>query len=56
MDQHRRIFTAMVAMAERNEPIGSLALMDALERRGDLEEAGGAALTAELRWTSGDAK
>jgi replicative DNA helicase len=48
LDQHRRVFTQMVAMSERHEAIELVTLYEALQRRGDLGEVGGAAYISSL--------
>ncbi|HEX3868780.1 MAG TPA: replicative DNA helicase [Gemmatimonadaceae bacterium] len=40
-ERHRRIFRAMVTIAERGAVVDPLTLADELERRGDLEASGG---------------
>jgi replicative DNA helicase len=47
-DPHRKIFAAMVALANRNEPIDVIMLTDELRRRGDLEAVGGMPYLASL--------
>ena len=47
-DGHRRIFRAMVALAERHVVTDPVVLRDELDRRGDLEAAGGTDYIAEL--------
>jgi len=46
--QHRRIFRAMLDLAERSEPADLITLSEALRARGDLAEVGGTAYLAEL--------
>jgi replicative DNA helicase len=38
---HQRIFTAMVALFERSEPVDLITLVEELRRRGDLDKIGG---------------
>jgi replicative DNA helicase len=48
LDQHRRIYEAMIALGESRRAIDLVMLVDELERRGELEAAGGAAYLAQL--------
>ncbi|MCB1213891.1 MAG: replicative DNA helicase [Deltaproteobacteria bacterium] len=45
---HRKIFEAMVRLAEKAEPIDTVTLSHDLENQGDLEQSGGRAYLAEL--------
>jgi replicative DNA helicase len=45
---HRKIFEAMIALFERNEPVDSLTLADELKRRSEMEEVGGIAALAGM--------
>jgi replicative DNA helicase len=45
---HRQIYSSMVALFERNEPVDLLTLSEELRRQGTLEEVGGAAALASL--------
>jgi replicative DNA helicase len=45
---HRRIFSTMVALFERTEPVDLLTLSEELRRRGELDEVGGPAALAAL--------
>lgn len=45
---HRRIFRAMAAVLDRGDVLDPLVLRDELDRRGDLEAAGGMEYVAEL--------
>lgn len=47
-DAHRRIFAAMVELAERKLPIDIVLLKEELGRRGDLDEVGGPAYLASM--------
>jgi replicative DNA helicase len=47
-ESHRRIFRAMAQVLDRSEALDPLVLRDELERRGDLEAAGGMEYLAEL--------
>jgi replicative DNA helicase len=47
-DAHRRIFRAMLLLLEKGDVIDPLLLRDVLQRRGDLEPAGGMEYVAEL--------
>jgi replicative DNA helicase len=47
-DAHRRLFRAMAAMTERRVVIDHVTLREELERRGELEAAGGVDYLAEL--------
>src|SRR5437870_12775426 len=48
LDQHRRVFTQMIALGESQQAIDLVTLTEELHRRGDLEAAGGAAYLAQL--------
>jgi replicative DNA helicase len=48
MDQHRRVFTQMIALAESQQAIDLITLTEELHRRGDLEASGGAPYLASL--------
>ncbi len=48
LDQHRRVFTQMIALAESQQAIDLVTLTEELHRRGDLEAAGGAPYLASL--------
>ena len=48
LDQHRRVFTQMIALAEVQQAIDLITLTEELHRRGDLEAAGGAPYLAAL--------
>ena len=52
---HQLIFSAMATLAGRNEPVDILTVSDELERRGELEEAGGAAYLSRLTTKIGSA-
>jgi replicative DNA helicase len=45
---HRKIFSTMIALFERNEPVDLLTLSEELRRRDELDEVGGAATLAAL--------
>ncbi|NVL91136.1 MAG: replicative DNA helicase [Desulfobacterales bacterium] len=45
---HRKIFTAMVDLFERNEPTDLITLTNALKEQGQLESVGGASYLSEL--------
>ncbi len=45
---HRKIYQAMLELAERGEVVDQITLTDCLRTRGDLESVGGAAYLAEL--------
>jgi replicative DNA helicase len=47
-EAHRRIFRAMLALSERNEPADLVTLSETLRQRGELQDVGGAAYLAEL--------
>src|SRR5437016_10994519 len=47
-EAHRRIFRAMLTLAERNEPADLVTLAETLRQRGELQDVGGAAYLAEL--------
>jgi replicative DNA helicase len=47
-DAHRRLFRAMLLILEKGDVIDPLVLRDVLQRRGDLEAAGGMEYVAEL--------
>ena len=48
LDQHRRIFERMIELGEAHQAIDLVTLTEELDRRGDLEAAGGAAYLAQL--------
>lgn len=47
-EAHRKIFKAMLDLSEQREPTDLITLSDTLKRKGELEEAGGAAYLATL--------
>jgi len=47
-EAHRKIFRAMLSLAERGEPADLITLSEALRQRGELADVGGAASLAEL--------
>jgi replicative DNA helicase len=47
-ERHRKVFEAIVALFERNEPADSITVAEELRRRGDLESVGGEAALVEL--------
>ena len=48
LDQHRRVFNQMIGLAETQQAIDLITLTEELNRRGDLEAAGGAPYLASL--------
>jgi replicative DNA helicase len=48
MEQHRRVFTQMIALGESQQAIDLVTLTEELHRRGDLEASGGAPYLAAL--------
>src|SRR6202162_164911 len=48
LDQHRRVFTQMIALGESQQAIDLITLIEELHRRGDLEASGGAPYLASL--------
>jgi replicative DNA helicase len=48
---HQKIFSAMVALFERSEPVDLITLIDELRRRGDLDKIGGEYYLTELTAT-----
>jgi replicative DNA helicase len=48
LDQHRRVFTQMIALGEMQHAIDLVTLTEELHRRGDLEASGGAPYLASL--------
>jgi len=48
LDQHRRVFTQMIALGESQQAIDLVTLTEELHRRGELEAAGGAPYLAAL--------
>ncbi len=48
LEQHRRVFDAMLALDESRTPIDSVTLIDCLNRQGHLEAAGGMAYVASI--------
>ena len=47
-DNHRKIFTAMQALFEKNEPVDLVTVSEELRRRNQFEEAGGATYLTQL--------
>ena len=45
---HRKLFRAMLALSERNEPVDLITLSESLRTRGELADVGGAAYLSEL--------
>ena len=52
---HQLIFSAMVTLASKNNPVDILTVSDELTRRGELEEAGGTAYLGQLTTKIGSA-
>src|ERR1700681_3372785 len=48
LDQHRRVFTQMIALGESQQDIDLITLTEELHRKGELEAAGGAPYLASL--------
>src|SRR6202166_3478685 len=48
LPQHRQIFQRMIQLAEHQQAIDVVTLMDDLARRGELESAGGVAYLSQL--------
>jgi replicative DNA helicase len=48
LDQHRRVFTQMIALGESQQAIDLITLTEELHRKGDLEASGGAPYLASL--------
>lgn len=48
LPQHRRIFDRMVELAERQQAIDTITLMEDLDKRGELEAAGGVPYLSQL--------
>src|SRR5215468_3462835 len=48
LDQHRRVFTQMIALGESQQAIDLVTLTEELHRRGELESSGGAPYLASL--------
>src|SRR6266568_1253583 len=48
LDQHRRVFTQMIALGEGQQAIDRVTLTEELNRKGDLEASGGAPYLASL--------
>ncbi len=48
LEQHRRVFDAMLQLDESHSPIDSVTLVDCLNRHGHLEAAGGIAYVASI--------
>ncbi len=48
LDQHRRVFQQMIVLGEAQKAIDLVTLTEELDRRGELEAAGGAAYLAQL--------
>lgn len=51
IDQHGEIFSAMMAIFERREPVDSITLQNELMKRGTFEKIGGSAFLADLAGT-----
>ena len=47
-DAHRRVFSRMVDLSERSQPVDLITLKEELERAGELDEVGGPAYIASL--------
>lgn len=47
-ESHRKIFRAMIELADRNEPVDLITLSDFLKARGDLEAVGGSSYLASI--------
>src|SRR5258706_6920789 len=47
LDQHRRVFTQMIALGEVQQAIDLVTLTEELNRKGDLEASGGAPYRSE---------
>src|SRR5260370_7038404 len=50
LDQHRRVFTQMIALGEGQQAIDLGTLTEDLNRKGDLEASGGAPYPASLAY------
>jgi len=48
LDQHRRVFTQMIALGENQQAIDLVTLTEEMHRKGDLEASGGAPYLASL--------
>lgn len=48
LDSHKKIFRAVLSLYDNNEPVDLLTLSEALRKKGELDDAGGAAYLAEL--------
>src|SRR5215468_11469358 len=48
LDQHRRVFTQMIALGEHQQAIDLVTLTEELHRHGELEAAGGAPYLSSL--------
>src|SRR5258708_32229050 len=48
LDQHRRVYTQMIALGESQQAIDLVTLTEELHRRGELDAAGGATYRAAL--------
>jgi len=48
LDQHRRVFTQMIALGESQQAIDLVTLTEEMHRKGDLEASGGAPYLASL--------
>src|SRR5437773_7515635 len=48
LDQHRRVFTQMIALGESQQAIDLVTLTKEMHRKGDLEASGGAPYLASL--------
>src|SRR5947208_15120625 len=47
-ESHRKIFRAMIELADRSEPVDIITLSECLNKRGELEAVGGCAYLASL--------
>src|SRR5437867_13437338 len=47
-ESHRKIFRAMIELADRSEPVDIITLSECLKNRGELEAVGGSAYLASL--------
>ncbi len=48
LNSHRKIFKAILALYDKNEPVDLLTLSEMLRKKGELDDIGGAAYLAEL--------
>ncbi|MDO9576156.1 MAG: replicative DNA helicase [bacterium] len=48
LDSHKKIFRAIISLYDKNEPVDLVTLCEVMRKKGELDDAGGAAYLAEL--------